>query len=59
MFPAGLDNPRNQALLGRRLATARPRGPVDNPALARDCDADGEALTVAITRRTHSVGEVA
>ena len=25
--------------------TARPRGPVDNPALYRDADADGEAVT--------------
>lgn len=29
MFPAGLDHTRTQALLARRIAAARPRGPVD------------------------------
>lgn len=49
MFPAGLDHPRTQALLAHRLITARPRGPIDNPALRRDCDADAEAVPVRDT----------
>lgn len=29
MFPACLDDPHTRALLARRIAAARPRGPVD------------------------------